>query len=105
MSVVTELLRDVTDISDVSRYDLLLAVLPLPLACGTLVATLVGAPTALGVGIGGIPSMLLLAYGLFFDAPAPEPDRREGAAGRPSSPESRGSSGRRRSNGRGRFGA
>ena len=55
-----------------SRYDWLLALLPLPLLCGVAVASLTPAPSALGVGLGGVPSVLLLAYGLFVDPPLAE---------------------------------
>jgi hypothetical protein len=53
----------------VSRYDLLLALLPLPLLVGGLAAGLASMPTALGVGAGAPLSAAMLAYGLFYDAP------------------------------------
>jgi hypothetical protein len=58
-------------LANCSRYDLLLAVLPVPLVLGGLASAVTGAPTALGVGLGGLPSALLLVYGLFVDTPAP----------------------------------
>jgi hypothetical protein len=52
-----------------SRYDLLLALLPLPLLFGLAGATVTAAPLSAGAGLGSIPSALLLAYGLFVDGP------------------------------------
>ena len=52
-----------------STYDLLLALLPLPLAFGVLGATFTSLPLAFGAGLGGLPSALLLAYGLFVASP------------------------------------
>ena len=52
-----------------TRYDLLLAVLPLPLLLGILGAHLLSLPAALGAGVGGLPSALLLGYGLFVASP------------------------------------
>ncbi len=52
-----------------TRYDLLLILLPLPLLLGMLGAQFVAVPTALGAGVGGLPSALLLGYGLFVAAP------------------------------------
>jgi hypothetical protein len=69
MSVRTTPSDSPVDLPTVSRYDLLLGVLPLPLFSGA-VAGAVGAlsPTA-GVALGSVPSLLLLLYGLFVDAP------------------------------------
>jgi hypothetical protein len=53
----------------VSRYDLLLAAMPVPLAAGVGYAAATGLPTAGGLGVGSLLSAILLAYGLFFDAP------------------------------------
>ena len=55
--------------STLSNYDLLLALLPLPLACGVLGAKLTALPLAFGAGLGGLPSALLLAYSLFVASP------------------------------------
>jgi hypothetical protein len=52
-----------------SRYDLLLAVLPLPLVLGMATSALVSAPVSIGAGLGGLPSAALLAYGLFYRPP------------------------------------
>ncbi|WP_101294207.1 hypothetical protein [Halegenticoccus soli] len=54
----------------VSRYDLLLAALPLPLVAGVAWSFLAPVPTALGAGLGSLPSAVVLGYGLFCDAPA-----------------------------------
>ena len=53
----------------VSTYDLLLAVLPLPLAFGVGGAWFLPVPTPLGVVAGGASSALLLGYGLFYRTP------------------------------------
>jgi hypothetical protein len=94
-----ELLRGFTGIRSASRYDLLLAVLPLPLLVGASASAGLGAPAALGVGLGGVPSAVLLAYGLFVEAPVTETDR----PGRPDAGLDSGG-GRDRSRGRGRTG-
>jgi hypothetical protein len=69
MSVRTSPSDGLLELPDVSRYDLLLGVLPLPLLSGA-VAGAVGtlSPTA-GVALGSVPSLLLVLYGLFVDAP------------------------------------
>jgi hypothetical protein len=54
-----------------SRYDLLLAVLPLPLLLGAVGGVATSLPVSVGVGLGGLPAALILAYGLFVDAPTP----------------------------------
>ena len=102
MRVAKLILSGFSDFPDASRYDLLLAVLPLPLAFGTAAAALLGVPTALGVGLGGIPSALLLAYGLFLDAPIPEDLGETDGRDRPAAIDGRD---RRRRGGRGRAGA
>lgn len=66
-----------------TRYDVLLALLPLPLLAGIVGAYLLSVPLAFGAGAGGLPSALLLAYGLFVAGPdtdrrtAAEPRRRD----------------------------
>ena len=57
-----------------SRYDLFLALLPLPVLFGLVGATVTAAPLSAGAGLGSIPSALLLAYGLFVDGPSPPGD-------------------------------
>jgi hypothetical protein len=52
-----------------SRYDWLLALLPLPLLLGVLAATFADVQVAFGVSVGGLSSAALLAYGLFVDPP------------------------------------
>ncbi|MFB6221336.1 MAG: hypothetical protein ABEH90_07835 [Halolamina sp.] len=54
---------------DVSRYDLLLAALPMPLFVGALVGRATAAPFVDGLGAGALLAALLLAYGLFVDPP------------------------------------
>jgi hypothetical protein len=53
-----------------SRYDLFLALLPLPLLLGLAGATVTPAPLSTGAGLGSLPSAVLLAYGLFVDGPS-----------------------------------
>jgi hypothetical protein len=53
----------------VSRYDLLLWLLPLPLALGGVWGAVSGLPLSFGVGAGGVPSLAMLGYGLFVDDP------------------------------------
>lgn len=55
-----------------SRYDWLLVLLPIPMLLGALVATAVGVRAAFGVSVGGLPSVLMLAYALFVDPPLPK---------------------------------
>lgn len=70
MSVRTSLFDPQSDSgSGVSRYDLLLAILPLPLLLGVTSASLSPIPLHYGVSLGSLPSVFLLAYGLFYDAP------------------------------------
>jgi hypothetical protein len=52
-----------------TRYDLLLALLPVPLLLGALVSTVTAVPTAVGVGVGCIPSALLFCYGVLIAPP------------------------------------
>ena len=67
----------------VSPYDLLLAVLPLPLAFGVAGAWFLPVPTPVGVTVGGAASALLLGYGLFYRAPV---GRERGWAAEPREP-------------------
>ena len=53
----------------ISRYDLLLVLLPLPLLLGLVGATVTTAPLSIGAGLGSLPSLVLLAYGLFVGGP------------------------------------
>ncbi len=52
-----------------SQYDLLLFMLPIPLLCGILTSVITAVPFSVGVGTGGVPSIILLAYGLFINDP------------------------------------
>jgi len=53
-----------------SRYDLLLAAVPVPLVTGVAAAVTLGTlPVANGLGAGAFVSMLIVLYGLFFAAP------------------------------------
>lgn len=52
-----------------TRYDLLLFLLPLPLLLGVVGAGLLSLPVALGAGVGGLPSALLMGYSLFVASP------------------------------------
>jgi hypothetical protein len=62
--------RSVVD-STVTRHDLLLLTLPVPLLASALAGVLTRTPLHLSVGAGSLPAALLVAYGLFVDAPAP----------------------------------
>ncbi|WP_152040797.1 hypothetical protein [Salinigranum salinum] len=53
-----------------SRYDLFLALLPVPLLFGLVGGTLTSVPLSTGAGLGSLPSAVLLAYGLFVDGPS-----------------------------------
>jgi hypothetical protein len=55
--------------STASRYDLLLAGIPMPLLTGALLGTATPAPFVGCLAASGVGSVLLLAYGLFVDAP------------------------------------
>lgn len=52
-----------------SRYDLYLALLPVPLVVGAVTALATPVPLPYGAGAGALPSALVLGYGLFRDAP------------------------------------
>lgn len=52
-----------------SRYDLYLALLPVPLLVGAVMALALPVPVSYGAGAGALPSALVLGYGLFRDAP------------------------------------
>jgi hypothetical protein len=54
-----------------SRYDLLLAVLPLPVLLGAFASLVTSVPDPLGIGIGSLPSALLLVYAVTVGAPTP----------------------------------
>ncbi|WP_191965421.1 MULTISPECIES: hypothetical protein [Haloferax] len=56
-------------VSDASRYDFILATLPLPLFLGLAVGTLTELPVSSVVAIGGLVSVSVLAYGLFVVSP------------------------------------
>ncbi|MFB6304809.1 MAG: hypothetical protein ABEH47_06560 [Haloferacaceae archaeon] len=70
--------------SRISRYDLYLALLPVPLLLGVGGALTVAAPVSHGAGVGSVLSALILGHGLFRDAPtAPDGggvERRDGRA-------------------------
>jgi hypothetical protein len=52
-----------------TRYDLFLVLLPLPLLLGASWATLTSTPLSAGIGMGGVPTLALLLYGLFVGGP------------------------------------
>ncbi|MFC5365357.1 hypothetical protein [Salinirubrum litoreum] len=70
MSVKTTPSDSVLELPDVSRYDLFLCLLPLPLLSGATASLLAAIPSTVGIALGSLPSLLLLLYGLFVDAPA-----------------------------------
>lgn len=51
------------------RYDLLLAVVPLPMAIGAAVGTTGSVPPVGGLGLGSFLSLLVVLYGLFVEGP------------------------------------
>lgn len=53
----------------VSKYDLLLALLPVPLLLGAFVSAVTSIPTAVGVGAGCVPSGLLFCYAVLIAPP------------------------------------
>jgi hypothetical protein len=61
--------RSIVD-ATVSRHDLLLLTLPMPLFAAAVAGVLTTTPLHLSVGAGSLPSALLVVYGLFVDAPA-----------------------------------
>ncbi|KAB1198067.1 MULTISPECIES: hypothetical protein [Haloferax] len=56
-------------VSEASRYDLILATLPLPLFLGLVVGTFTDLPISPVVGLCGLGSVAVLGYGLFVAAP------------------------------------
>jgi len=52
-----------------SRYDLLLALFPVPLLCGAFVSVLTPLPETIAVGIGSLPSAVLFVYAITAAAP------------------------------------
>ncbi|MDS0242961.1 MULTISPECIES: hypothetical protein [unclassified Haloferax] len=56
-------------VTKATRYDAILATLPLPLAVGTAVGALSPLPLSLVVGASGLVSAAVLAYGLFVATP------------------------------------
>ena len=52
-----------------TRYDLFLLLLPLPLLVGASWAAMASIPLSAGIGMGGLPTLALLAYGLFIGGP------------------------------------
>ena len=53
----------------VSRYDLLLVLLPLPLLCGAFASALTPVPETMAMGIASLPSALLFVYAITAAAP------------------------------------
>lgn len=77
MSVQTDPLSDSIGVLTGSRYDWLLVAIPIPLVLGWAVSATLPVASAVGLGFGAIPAMLLVCYGLFVDAPvvgSGEPD-------------------------------
>lgn len=70
MSVQTNPSDSALELPNVSRYDLLLGLLPLPLFSGAVAGAVATIPAIAGVALGSVLSLLLLLYGLFVDAPA-----------------------------------
>lgn len=56
---------------DWSKYDLLLVLLPIPLLLGALGGILSPLPYFVGLGLGALSSMVVLAYAVSVAAPVP----------------------------------
>ena len=56
-------------LSTMSRYDLLLALLPIPLLLGGVASLLTTVPDPIGIGAGSLPSALLFVYAIGAAAP------------------------------------
>lgn len=54
---------------ELSRYDLLLLAIPVPLVSGLLAGVIAPGPAVEELGAGALLAILLIAYGLFVDAP------------------------------------
>ncbi|WP_251341507.1 hypothetical protein [Haloplanus halophilus] len=52
-----------------SRYDLLLALLPIPLLCGAFASVLTPMPEVTAMGAASLPSVLLFVYAITAAAP------------------------------------
>lgn len=65
----------------VSRYDLVLAVIPLAISAGVLLGATGSVPEPLGVGGGGVVALTATAYALFGDPPIDPSDRRSSGRG------------------------
>lgn len=65
----------------VSRYDLVLAVIPLAISAGVLLGAMGSVPEPLGVGGGGVVALTATAYALFGDPPIDPSDRRSSGRG------------------------
>ncbi|WP_435062270.1 hypothetical protein [Halobaculum sp. EA56] len=63
--------RAVTRSGDVplSKYDLLLAAVPVLLLAGTVGGTTLPLPTTVGTGLGSVVAAILVGYGLFVASP------------------------------------
>lgn len=68
----------------VSRYDLVLAVIPLAIVGGVLLGAMGSVPEPVGVGGGGVVAFAATAYALFGDPPIQQDQRSDqrGAGGR-----------------------
>jgi hypothetical protein len=53
----------------ISRYDLLLALLPIPLLCGAFASILTPIPETIAMGTASLPSALLFVYAITAAAP------------------------------------
>ncbi|WP_424007054.1 hypothetical protein [Haloferax denitrificans] len=67
-------------VSETTRYDAILATLPLPLLVGTAVGALSPLPISPVVGASGLVSAAVLAYGLFVATPKSAASPSRGAA-------------------------
>jgi predicted transporter len=82
--------------SDVSRHDVFLLALPLPLLAGAVWGVVAAVPLSVAVGVASLPSIAALTYGLFVEPPverdrvadvsAREDPARDATSGRPPIP-------------------
>ncbi|AZH24370.1 hypothetical protein [Haloplanus aerogenes] len=58
-----------------TRYDLLLALLPVSLLCGAFVSVVTSLPVTIAMGLGSLPSAFLFCYAITVAAPTTATER------------------------------
>jgi len=69
MSVRTTQSEGTAVTTRLTRYDLLLVLLPLPLLLGAALSAFTSVPLELGIGVGSLPSALVFGYAIWVAAP------------------------------------